>query len=95
MHDWSDTKCKDILSNIVPSMDKQYSRILIDDYVIPNTGASVRGASMDILMLLFASGIERTQHQWERLLNSVGLEIVRIWQPKIGEESVIEAKVKD
>ena len=75
-------------------MDKDYSRVLIDDYVLPNTNAPVRAASMDILMLLYASGIERTELHWRMLLDSVGLEIVKVWVPKVGHESVIEATIK-
>lgn len=94
LHDWSDEKCKLILSNIVAAMDREYSRVLIDDYVIPNTGASMRTASIDMLMLLYLGGLERTEHHWRQLLDAVGLEIVKVWPPKAGDECVIEAKVK-
>ncbi|CAK3792409.1 S-adenosyl-L-methionine-dependent methyltransferase [Lecanosticta acicola] len=95
MHDWSDKKCRAILSNTVKAMDPKYSRILIDDYVLPDTGADLRAASMDVLMMIFASGMERTRHQWEELLGSVGLEIVKVWSHEAGVESVIEAKMRD
>jgi hypothetical protein len=41
-------------------MDPEYSTLLIDDYVLPNTGAELRAAEMDILMWLHTSGLERT-----------------------------------
>lgn len=94
MHDWSDKKCAAILSNTVKAMDPVHSRILIDDYVLPDTGADMRAASMDFLMMLFASGMERTKHQWQQLLESVNLEIVKIWTHEAGVESIIEAKVR-
>ncbi|KAF2721795.1 S-adenosyl-L-methionine-dependent methyltransferase [Polychaeton citri CBS 116435] len=94
MHDWSDSKCKVILSRIVEAMDKDYSRILIDDYVLPNTKAGWRAASMDVFMMLVASGIERTQRQWDQLLSSVDLEIVKVWKAKAGSESIIEARIR-
>lgn len=94
MHDWSDKKCKAILSNIVKAMDTDYSRLLIDDYVLPNMGADRRAAAMDFLMFMFAGGMERSEQQWRELASSAGLEIVRIWPAKMGLECVIEIKVK-
>jgi hypothetical protein len=76
-------------------MEKGYSRILIDDYVLPNTKAPIRGSSMDLLMMMFLSGIERTERQWNTLLDRCGLEIVKIWKTRSDYESVIEAKLKE
>ena len=92
MHDWSDTRCQTILSNIVAVMDKEYSRLLIDDFVLPDTGVDSHAASMDVLMMLCASGIERTVCQWEALLNSVNLEIVEIHSTRMRCEAVIETR---
>lgn len=94
MHDWSDKKCNLMLSNIVKAMDANYSRILIDDYILPDTGADRRAAALDFLMFMYASGMERSTQQWHTLLESAGLEIVKIWPAKTGLEGVIEAKVK-
>ena len=76
-------------------MDKDYSTILIDDFVLPNTGAGIRSVSMDILMMSNVGGLERTERQWHRLLNSVGLKIVKIWSVNPEYESVIEAQLMD
>ena len=38
-----------------------------------------------------AAGMERTEKQRHELLNSVGLEIVRIWTKDADSESIIEA----
>ena len=88
-----DSKCKIILSHLVAAMDEG-SRLLIDDYVIPPTGAEFRAIHMDIAMLLYCRAIERTQAQWEGLLGSVGLEIIEIFSPDNGYESIIEARMK-
>ncbi len=93
-HDWSDAHCQKFLSNTAKSMEEGYSRILIDDYLLPNTGASMRGASMDFLMMMFCSGIERTRSQWEKLLDSCGLEIVKVWGTRSDYEQVIEVQLK-
>jgi hypothetical protein len=72
-------------------MDKDCSTLLINEYVLPNTGADVHPASLDLTMMSLFSGMERTENHWHRLLNSVGLDIVKIWP---GKDSVIEAKKK-
>jgi hypothetical protein len=76
-------------------MEKGYSRILIDDYVLPNTKAPICGSLMDLLMMMFLSGIERTERQWNTLLDRCGLEIVKRWKTRSDYESVIEAKLKE
>lgn len=76
-------------------MERGYSRILIDEYVLPDTGAPIRGSSMDFLMMMFCSGIERTKRQWESLLDRRGLEIVQVWRTRSDYEQIIEAQLKE
>ncbi|KAL8976410.1 MAG: hypothetical protein Q9205_007571 [Flavoplaca limonia] len=94
-HDWQDSICEKILINTAKSMERGYSRILIDEYVLPDTGAPTRGSSIDFLMMMFCSGIERTKRQWKALLNHCGLDIVEIWNTRSDYEQMIEAKLKD
>ena len=62
-HDWPDSDCVKFLSNTAAAMEKDYSILLIKDYVVPETGASLRAASMDIQMMSVLAGMERTQCQ--------------------------------
>ncbi|KAE8391474.1 S-adenosyl-L-methionine-dependent methyltransferase [Aspergillus alliaceus] len=94
LHNWSDAKSAQILSRVVEAMDPEYSTLLIDDYVLPDTGADLRAAEMDILMWLHTAGLERTVSQWKALFGKVGLELVQIWHSPRGSESVIEARVR-
>ena len=75
-------------------MVKGYSRLLIDEYVLPNTGAPFRGPAMDILMMLYNTGMERTMRQWKVLLEACGLEIVKVWGVHSGFEQLIECQLK-
>ena len=84
-----------ILTNTAHSMEKGYSRILIDEYVLPNTSAPLRGSAIDFLMMMYTSGMERTMHQWETLLEASGLEIIKFWGEDSGYEQVIECQLKD
>lgn len=68
------------------------SSLLIDDWVLPNVGAPLAGASEDILMFINLSGMERSESQWKALLHSLGLEIKKIWRTDGISEAVIEAK---
>lgn len=68
------------------------SSLLINDWVLPDVGAPLAGATEDILMLIFLSGMERSESQWQVLLNSIGLEIKKVWRSNGVTEAVIEAK---
>lgn len=70
-----------------------YSRLLINDYVLPNTGADLHPALLDIMMMSTCSGMERSEKQWHALLDSVGLDIVKIWTSE-GAEAVVETMLK-
>lgn len=94
LHNWSDAKSAQILSRIVEAMDPKYSTLLIDDYVLPDTGAELRAAEMDILMWLHTAGLERTVSQWRNLFDTVGLELVQIWSSPRGNESVLETRLR-
>ena len=71
-----------------------YSRLLIEDLVMPDRGADMRQASVDMTMYFMPEGIERTADQWKELLEHVGLQIIKIWSDGSGMESVIEAELK-
>ncbi|KAK0302549.1 hypothetical protein LTR01_008685 [Friedmanniomyces endolithicus] len=92
MHNWSDAKATSILQNVAAAMDKDYSTLLIDQYVLPPTGADLRAAEMDILMLLHTSGLQRTLPMWKTLFSSAGLELVKNWCSDSSGETVLEVK---
>ncbi|KAJ5168553.1 uncharacterized protein N7482_004147 [Penicillium canariense] len=94
LHNWSDAKSVQILSRVVEAMDPKYSTLLIDDYVLPDTGCELRAAEMDILMWLHTAGLERTVSQWKSLFDIVGLELIQIWSSARGNESVLETRVR-
>lgn len=75
-------------------MEKDYSILLIYDYVVPESGASIRAAAMDLQMMCLFAGVERTESQWRAILDASGLELVQVWYSKTQFESVIEARRK-
>ena len=91
LHDWSDSKCEQILHNIRKAMKPGFSRLLICEFVLPVVGAQQREVLFDILMMCL-TGAERDEAQWEALLARCGLKIVKIWRAKIGHMAIIEAE---
>ena len=89
MHDWPDDKCIDILKNTVTGMEPGYSKLIINDIVLPDQGATRFAAQSDMNMLALLAAMERSETQWRQLLEKAGLEVVKIW-PGV-PESVIEA----
>jgi hypothetical protein len=71
-------------------MEKNYSRLLINDQVLPNAGTEVHPAVLDFTMLTYFNARERTESQWRVLLGKAGVEVVRIWRLGSGSEAVIE-----
>lgn len=91
LHDWPTAECRTILSHIAAAMEPNYSKLIIREFVLPDSGVPLLGSCNDILMMVLLAGKERTEGQWIELLNSVGLEIVGFWTIVLGGEGVIEA----
>ncbi|KAJ5107921.1 S-adenosyl-L-methionine-dependent methyltransferase [Penicillium angulare] len=76
-HDWPDHKCREILKNTIDAMAPD-SYILIDDMVLPNVGVHWQQAQLDMLMMTALGARERTQEQWNQLVESAGLKISQV-----------------
>jgi len=70
-----------------------YSKLLINENVVPNFGAMSSITSMDWLMMTLGAVKERTEKQWRTLLEEAGLKVVGIWTYEQGTESLIEAEI--
>jgi demethylsterigmatocystin 6-O-methyltransferase len=77
MHDWPDQDAAKILQNIAGAMSS-HSRILIDDAVLPDTGAVWQVTMADLALMNCCGGVERTKRQWESLADAAGLKIEQI-----------------
>ncbi|CAD6579776.1 MAG: hypothetical protein ASARMPRED_009245 [Alectoria sarmentosa] len=93
LHDWPDDKCRDILRHLMTAMTPGYSKILLDESVLPDMGCPSSLAAGDINMMSIMAGKERSRRQWLELLHSVGLRLIRVWiSPDSGDaEGIIEA----
>jgi hypothetical protein len=76
IHDWEDEKCIRLLDNCRRSMQGE-GRVICVDTVLPPLGdtGSIAAKLLDIVMLTFITGKERTERQWTDLYHAAGLEI--------------------
>ncbi|MCJ1321544.1 hypothetical protein MMC15_006889 [Xylographa vitiligo] len=96
LHDWSDDICRTILSETRRAMDPSYSKVLINQWVVPERNATRLMTAQDLNMMAVLNAIERTEKQWYELLESSGLRIENIWRPDDDvSECLIEAVVKE
>ena len=76
-----------------PAMTRGYSKIFLNERVIPSTNAYWGETGLDFAMMAMLAATERTEQSWEKLLTSVGLRIVKIWNYDRTAESLIEAEL--
>lgn len=70
-------------------MDDQ-SVILIDEMILSTFKPYYQAAEMDLMMMLTLAGAERTDQEWETLINGAGLKIKEIFTyDKLMRQSVI------
>ncbi|KAK4508229.1 hypothetical protein PRZ48_001967 [Zasmidium cellare] len=93
LHNWTDGVCLKILANVRQAMTRGYSKLLVSNIVMPDSGASLAETGLDILMLLCTGGSQRNDEQWHNLLETAGFRIVKIWMPPGAGNGVIEAAV--
>ncbi|KAF4768306.1 hypothetical protein HAV15_002705 [Penicillium sp. str.  len=94
MHDWSDDNCRVILKHTTAAMEKGFSKLLIEDYIVPDTNAGAKEALTDMIVMVWCPGIERTRQRWIELLESVGLTITNFWLPAGYHKGIIEAELQ-
>jgi ubiquinone/menaquinone biosynthesis C-methylase UbiE len=79
IHDWDDEHCLKLLKNCYASMEGK-GRIICVDSVLPPMGNtdSAPAKLLDLDMMVFIPGKERTEKQWRNLYHDAGFEIASI-----------------
>ena len=93
LHDWPDSAAHDILLSQSSAMTRGYSKLLINENVIPARGAHWLSTALDMTMMAGFSSCERTEDNWRSLLLAAGFRIIKIWTYEPGVESLIEAEL--
>lgn len=96
-HDWPDADCIKILKNTAAAMKKGYSKLIINEFILPLRNVPLYPALLDVNMMCVLNGMERTTEQWTKLLDVAGLKVLKWHQfsESGDEEGIIEAELKD
>ena len=78
LHNHPDHKVRQILENIKSAMAPE-SIILLDEMVLPETGVSSYAAAMDLTMMAAFASMERSEAQWRKILEDVGLVLTKTY----------------
>jgi hypothetical protein len=89
IHDWPDEVCVKILASCRKGVNPGGKLLVADSVIQPGNEFSF-GKIMDIQMMLFPGGLERTQEQFHELLAASGWRLNRVI-PTAAPESIVEA----
>jgi hypothetical protein len=81
IHDWNQELCSTILSRLGQALEPGYSKILINESIVPEEAPSTYLATADLNMMSFAAGMERTEKLHQEYISNAGLKISGIWRP--------------
>lgn len=93
IHDWEDREAGIILRHIKEAMIPGYSRLLINDIILPAREPSRRDTSIDVHMLAKLGGKERTDIMLRELIEQLGFKILKIWGSNSSETRIMEAEL--
>ena len=88
IHDWDDERALKILRNCRAASGS--NKLLIIEMIVPPGNDPALVKLLDLEMLLFPGGLERTEEQFRQLLAAAGFELTRV-TPSQADVSVIEA----
>jgi broad specificity phosphatase PhoE len=75
-------------------MERGYSKVLMEEYILPDKNARALEGMTDIAVMVFCSGLERTRQRFSNLLESAGLKVNKFWtREDDGWEGIIEAEL--
>ena len=80
LHDWDDERCVAILRHCRAAMDDA-ARLVIVELILPErmtpSGPTLSAALVDLIMLAYAGGRERTEAEFKQLLQQASLRLAR------------------
>lgn len=82
--------CTQILSALCPALRRGYSKIVVNDFVVPDAGAHWSQTSLDWELMASLGARHRTVAEHVALYEGVGLRVAGVWRAPGGLDSVIE-----
>ena len=92
IHDWNDNQCITILQNCRNAM-ADGGKVLVVEMVVPEGNEPSPAKFLDLQMLQYLPGCERTEKEYEELFDKAGLKLTRII-PTMSPFSIIEGVSK-
>lgn len=93
LHDWNDFDVLRILKRVAKAMKPGYSRLLVNDIVLPSSTPTTLETSVDMQMMIMVSGKERTEEMFCELFKEAGLQVDKIWRSRRSITSIFECSV--
>ena len=92
IHDWNDEQCITLLQNCGKAMTDG-GKVLVVEMVVPEGNEPSPAKFLDLQMLQYLPGCERTEKEYAELLDKAGLKLTRII-PTMSPFSIIEGESK-
>lgn len=90
IHDWDDDRAATILENIKAAMGEKKSALILIETVVPDEPGPDMSKVIDLEMMAFPGGRERTRNEFGELFDRAGFELTKVVATK-SPFSVIEA----
>ncbi|KAH8433920.1 uncharacterized protein LDX57_011556 [Aspergillus melleus] len=93
LHDWPDNQALQALQRIREAMADD-SVLLINENTLPEIAVPRFNASVDLIMMTMFSSLERTEKQWQSLLERAQFKVVKVWRADnqgVGSNALFEA----
>ncbi len=89
LHDWNDAECIAILKTVRAAITPR-GRLAIIDFLLPEVPVPSGALTMDIAMMVWATGRERQLSEFESLLDAASFRLDRVTENPHGQ-SIFEA----
>jgi hypothetical protein len=84
LHDWSDEQSLQILRHIRDAMTPGYSKLIIEEFILPEKDCHMLPVMWDWEMMVFLNSFERSEGRWKKLLDEAGFTAVFLAPPGDG-----------
>lgn len=95
LHNWPDRLARTILQNTAAAMEPGYSKIILNEYILPARDCPQTASWADMQMMGTLAALERSEKQWRQLVEGTGLKIVKFWFPEGSIDGVIELMLEN
>jgi hypothetical protein len=90
LHDWDDRRALQILANLRRSISTSATVLLVEHVILPGNDPQP-GKLLDLAMLAYNGGRERSAEEWETLLDNAGFRLTRLIPTRVAV-SILECK---